>query len=371
MEQEKSYQEIRKETIENYNTFVIPKLAKVEEQRKETFKKYKHTGKLFFLAKNTGFILLFCALSFFPILFLVIMTLYYLADDIFVISPYTANNIRNVFLIVFTLIYGGIPCISLLGWIEFHNYFYVELKDFKKKFKSKTVRTICMCFPNLKWSLSPFEMMSTRMLFDSKITTVQWYCICRLIDAKIIPNFCKDSYYTVHDDSFNGAYNGVSFSIDEYKVRDDIKSFFKGMVIQFNMNKFFRSHTIIRPNTLLHISPSKNLHHTVLEDVEFESKYDVFTNDDVEARYLITTAFMKRLNDIKMSFDSDKIYAAFKDGMFFLGLNTKLDLFDFDETDYTKNKPLPYDKHFNKTLEGLISIYKLIDYFKLNQNIGM
>lgn len=281
------------------------------------------------------------------------------------------------FIFVFTILYV-ICLITILEIFKFfHNNYEKAVKCFQKEFKNCIIKLVCNCFPKLSYSTYIREEI---LNYNGDKIGIKYYLpqddliLKKIEDAVIIPDLSAEDnirFYTRPNDYFYGIYKGISFDISEIKVCDDVKTFFKGMVIRFNINKKIKGHTIIYPDSLMHISPSKNLHHTILEDVEFEKKFDVYTNDDVEARYLITTTFMDRLNNIKMSFDADKIYAAFHNGMLLLGLNTKLDLFDFDEISYIKKEPLPYNLHFIKTLEGLISIYKLIDYFKLDQKIGL
>ena len=76
------------------------------------------------------------------------------------------------------------------------------------------------------------------------------------------------------------------------------------------LTKNFKGNTVINQYSY-HTAPPANLHRTVLEDVDFEKKFEVFTNDDVEARYLITPSLMERLKSMQVAFKTDKISAAF------------------------------------------------------------
>ena len=40
----------------------------------------------------------------------------------------------------------------------------------------------------------------------------------------------------------------------------------------------------------------------VLEDIEFEKRFDTYSTNQVEARYLLTTLFMKRFENLKTPF---------------------------------------------------------------------
>ena len=78
---------------------------------------------------------------------------------------------------------------------------------------------------------------------------------------------------------------------------------------------------------MVHISPVYGLRHTTLEDVVFEKNFDVFTDNEVEARYLITPSFMQRLNSIKKIFLAGAIECAFYKDELIIALHTSRDLF--------------------------------------------
>ena len=102
------------------------------------------------------------------------------------------------------------------------------------------------------------------------------------------------------------------------------------------------------------------LKHTTLEDVVFEKKFDVFTDDEVEARYLLTTTFMERLTNIKTAFNAKNISCAF--------YQDKLrDLFSVASL----FKPVNDEKQFFTMFEEINSLLYLIEHFKLDRKIGL
>jgi hypothetical protein len=133
------------------------------------------------------------------------------------------------------------------------------------------------------------------------------------------------------------------------------------------MNKDFSSHTIISPDDIFHKSPIQGLKHTVLEDIEFEKRFDVFTNDEVDARYLITPTFMERLKAMKTAFKADKIQCAFYGNLLLVALSTSKDLFSL----CSLVKPMDDAQQYFQMYEEMVSIVKLIDHFKLDQKIGL
>jgi len=222
-------------------------------------------------------------------------------------------------------------------------------KGFENSIKKQIMPTICKLFGNMVWSSDFYEGAEV----------FQKSCV--------IPSYTSSTF----DDIFTGVWKNVKFDIveSEYEIGSGKSrhTVFKGVVIKLAMNKSFISHTVISPNTLFHRSPSKDLRRTELEDPEFEKKYDVYTNDEVDARYLITTAFMERLNDMKVAFSASGVSCSFYDDNFYIALKTNKDLFSL----CSLIKPIYDSKQYITMYDEIVSIIKLIEYFKLNQHIGL
>ena len=226
-------------------------------------------------------------------------------------------------------------------------------KKFENEIKQKIMPYVCKCLGDLKWKYAQcsFEQL-----------------LCK---SGIIDRYNRVSY----DDSFTGIYKDINYEICEtsfyYKTgtgkNSSTRTVFKGVMIKLDMNKSFTGNTVIRPDTLKHASPAANLKHTTLEDVVFEKKFDVFTDDEVEARYLITPSFMERLNNMKTAFSADRVSCAFYDKYLLVGLHTSKDLFSI----CSLKEPVNDGKQFFTMFEEILSIIKLIDHFKLDQKIGL
>ena len=172
------------------------------------------------------------------------------------------------------------------------------------------------------------------------------------------------------DDYFNGIYNDVQFEIFNPKFVNFYKAqqiiIFEGVIIKIKLNKKFTSHTICYKNMLLNEIHPPYLHKTEFEDSKFEKKFDVWTNDDIEARYLITTAFIDRLVNLEKRFFANNIECVFKEGFLYV-IFKKKNAFDVCNI----NKPLADFAQFNELFEQILAIRKLIDILRLEQKIGM
>ena len=82
-------------------------------------------------------------------------------------------------------------------------------------------------------------------------------------------------------------------------------SVFRGVILEFDMPKHFKGHTFFHEKSFraIKIPFDHKIYKKVnLESVSFEDKYNVYSDDQVEARYLFTTAFIERIENIIVIF---------------------------------------------------------------------
>ena len=177
-----------------------------------------------------------------------------------------------------------------------------------------------------------------------------------------------------NDDCFNGEYKDVKIDICEtYLAKESgsgksktIITKFKGVLVKLIPERKFKGITLIKKDHLIDFVPegTQQVH---LEDVEFEKKYNVYSNDQIEARYILTTAFMERFNNISLAFNASTIEASISQQGILIGISTGRDLFKVGKL----HKPVCDYEQFNRMKEEFASILELIDELKLYQNIGM
>ncbi len=97
----------------------------------------------------------------------------------------------------------------------------------------------------------------------------------------------------------------------EHKGNDDMNTVFQGLFFVASFNKSFNGHTIVKSNVIeqmLRLGKGGSRTRTKqldglsvelvqLEDPEFTRLYTVFSTDQVEARYILSTSLMQRLID--------------------------------------------------------------------------
>ena len=179
------------------------------------------------------------------------------------------------------------------------------------------------------------------------------------------------------DDFFVGTYNDVGITIAEEKLQKEVYvnkrrrkvTIFKGICVLLDMNKPFEGHTVVLKdggilNVLKRVSGLQRVH---LEDIAFEKIFEVFSDNQIEARYLLTTAFMERVLKLRDLFGGKSIqFSFFKDKLLF-AIPTKQDMFEpcsFFKT--AINKP-----QIDLVFEQFYMVFSIINLLKLNQKIGM
>ncbi len=144
---------------------------------------------------------------------------------------------------------------------------------------------------------------------------------------------------------------------------------FRGVFIEFDMNKNFEGHTFVLERAVtnrgIKFDRSK-FEEVILEDPSFMQKYEVYSDNQVEARYVLTTSFIERFLNMKMAFRAKYIRASFKDGKIIIAIDAGRDLFQMANL----SKDTDSDT-FTELFEEILSVLELINVLKLNQKIGL
>jgi Protein of unknown function (DUF3137) len=98
-----------------------------------------------------------------------------------------------------------------------------------------------------------------------------------------------------------------------------------------------------------------------LEDPQFEDKFEVYSTDQIEARYLLTTSFMERLLALSRLFSGQGLQAAFHEKHLLLLLNAQENMFEASSI----FQPATFTDDIQTILEEMKQIFSLIDHLKL------
>lgn len=225
-----------------------------------------------------------------------------------------------------------------------------------------------------------------------------------------------------NDDTFGGKYNGIEFNVSETNLSYEsdsgdnrtVSTVFNGIIILIDSNKETKAHTIIETKVetikktikkislsvlllwisilsigngihtnnitalvvgivlplviILFIFPKNQMMRMKLEDTDFNKKYIVTTEDQVEGRYLITTGFMDRFKNLQTAFGTKNVKCAFFDNKIMFALHTNKDFFELSGGLFHS---LKHPKRVKSFYEETTAIYDIIDYFKLDEKTGL
>lgn len=256
------------------------------------------------------------------------------------------------------------------------------------------------------------------------IGEIHWNTGNTIISDTIIEKSKLFESYNVrsNDDTFEGKYNGIEFKVSETKLsyesgsgdKRTVSTVFNGIIILIDSNKETKAHTIIETKVkaiqkiikeislsvlilwfsilsigngihtnnitalvvgivlplviILFIFPKNQMMSMKLEDSDFNKKYIVTTEDQIEGRYLITTGFMDRFKNLQTAFGTKNIKCAFFDNKIMFALHTNKDFFELSGGLFHS---LKHPKQVKSFYEETTTIYDIIDYFKLDEKTGL
>ena len=180
------------------------------------------------------------------------------------------------------------------------------------------------------------------------------------------------------DDAIDGTYNDRPVEIVEFELMDYSRHYnsstssgsgnklmktFQGILFKTTMDKPFKSKVIVRQRGAAYCYVQK-MQKVTLESTEFNNIYEVYAEDQVEARYFLTTSMMDRLINIYKCGQNINLSVVNND--IAVVKQTKKDMFEPDI-----EKPLNDINSYYEVMMQTKSILDFITDLKLDVNIGM
>lgn len=192
--------------------------------------------------------------------------------------------------------------------------------------------------------------------------------------SRIFPEY--DEYEA--DDCFFGKYEDVNIGVYEQKLKEIRRGYrgrkykvtvFEGIAVEMSMNKSFNGQTIAIKDAgiLNYFKHFEGMERVKLEDVSFEKEFEVYSTNQIEARYLLTTSFMERVLQLKELYLGKTIEISFYDNHILLSIDTQEDMFEpcsFFKSNINQEK-------FLKVFDEFCTIFSIVDTLRLNQNTGL
>lgn len=243
----------------------------------------------------------------------------------------------------------SLPCIMLALWWTFSPVF---------KYK-KTIKEVI--FPKI------FSFFGQSFYYNH----VSPLSVEDMKSSMIIPSFTSE----VTEDYVRGVYEDVEIELMEATLVSgsgkNKTTKFDGIFIYLGMNKNFTSKTIVTrdASALGNWLADKfiSLDNVKLEDPVFEREFEVYSNSQTEARYILTPTFMEQLLKLRRLFASDNIRCSFYNNRLLLMIPCRKDRFE----PASIFQPATFIEEMKMILAEMEAIFKIIETLKLNQKNGL
>lgn len=201
----------------------------------------------------------------------------------------------------------------------------------------------------------------------------------RFDEGGILPKYDKSTLR----DRITGHYEGVDFELCDTLLEARRKSnnekgsntnydrVFEGLLLIYRFPKSFRGRTVVVPDRSWlgnKLTGMKHGERVVLEDPRFEELYAAYSDDQVEARYLLTPTFMERLTELADHLKARKSLAfAFQDSDLLIAFDSKVGHFEGGSL----FKPLEDRGRVKELTDELRLVYDLVHRLNLTNTTGV
>lgn len=280
---------------------------------------------------------------------------------------------RFWFLVLLGLIF--LPMLSLL--IYFLNHYYHKNIDWGIFYFC----IACMIFI-IRAPFSTYHKKVKKDIMEVFANFFEKFSYCQgaglssdeLQNSRVFPSFT----FAMADDCFKGVYNGVNIHICEeflkkrvYNSKGKFRDItvFQGVAVELDMNKKFSGHTIVLKDAGIFntIKRFNDMQPVKLEDIVFENLFEVYSTNQIEARYLLTSGFMERVLELKKLYQGKKVEISFYDNKILIAIDTRENMFEacsFFKSNLNKKK-------IDSVFEQFWTILSIVHILKLNEKLGL
>lgn len=239
---------------------------------------------------------------------------------------------------------------ALWHWVD------VPRRDYVSEFKARVI-------PEVASTLGDFDYFEHG-----------WIDPDRIIGSTLIP---------VHDrcrseDLFCGTYAGIDVELAEVRLskvqhgpKRESVIVFEGVFVLLSLGRTFAGRTVVRRDAGAIYNwlagSVDELERVVLEDPAFEDQFKVYASDQVEARYLLSPAFMERLSALAGDIGGGHLQAAFYENKLFIMVPSSENRFE-PPSIFTS---VLDDTGLARIAHELGEVLSMIDALKLDERTGL
>ena len=221
----------------------------------------------------------------------------------------------------------------------------------------------------------PLQRLGKQVKFSALTAIAQAIGVSYAIeepDPTALPAFRRLELLPAHDrarfeDFFHGRRQGCAFDLFEAVLevedhdRDGATSYvtvFRGQLVRVAFPKPFMGITVVRRDAGVFnaIAGLGDLKRVGLGDSTFERAFEVYSNDQVEARSLVHPVFMERLIAIETAYKGKNLRCAFADGDLLIALESP-DRFEIGDI----FQPLADPARARRIVDDIAEVMRLMD----------
>lgn len=240
------------------------------------------------------------------------------------IAVFFLDRMEGQFRFLIVLISG------VLGAILFYGFNYKKIRELKMRFKSEVIAKMVK-FIDESLHYEPFASITETQYRQSKLflTGVDRYEGDDYVGGSV--GQTRIEFSEIHSE-----YKTVSRDSKGNK-RETWHTIFRGIFFIADFNKNFNGETIVLPDVAestfgklgswfqkMNVSRDQLVK---LEDPEFERHFCVYSNNQVEARYILSTKLMQRITEFKKKSHA-KIHLSFVQSKIFIAISVEKNLFE-------------------------------------------
>lgn len=144
---------------------------------------------------------------------------------------------------------------------------------------------------------------------------------------------------------------------------------FKGVFFVAKFPKKAKGVVLVYPDTFRLFNTPANLQRVKLEDPEFEEHFDVFSNDQIEARYILSLNLMRRMLDFVLKTGA-KLRFSFMGEYMFCAMDLDKDFFKAPSL-FSSVYPLLYKEGFRRYVQEVELLISLVEELNLNRRLWL
>ena len=188
-----------------------------------------------------------------------------------------------------------------------------------------------------------------------------------LADTKMI--YMGDRYSS--NDYFKGKYKNIAFEMSDVEIEEEhtdseghtsYTTIFKGQWYIFEFNKYFKSNMQVCDRRF-HIAKRNFMKKVEMEDIDFNKKFRILANSEMEAFYVLTPNMMERIKQLRET-TQGRFVLCFIDNKLHIGLNNNKDFFEASIF-----RKVNFEEAVNKVKKEMSVITNFIDVLNLDNDL--